>query len=65
VEAARAGLAVAGEEALPLGDCAGLRRGQTALKCFQRQLRQMQGYPQASQDVYKSIESMRYEVENV
>jgi hypothetical protein len=26
---------------LPLGDRAGLRRGQAALKCFQRQLRQM------------------------
>jgi hypothetical protein len=31
---------------LPLGDRAGLRRGQAALKGFQRQLRQVQGYPQ-------------------
>ena len=40
-QTARGGFAVADQDALPLGDRAGLRRGQTALKGFQRQLRQV------------------------
>ena len=40
-QAARGCLAVAHQEALPLGDRARLRRGQAALERFQRQLRQI------------------------